>query len=634
MCGILGIFDTRGLDPDASNFNIALDRLRRRGPDDSGTWQDSHARLGHRRLAIVDLSPTGHQPMVSSDRRYVIVFNGEIYNHRSLRDRLHPHDGWIGTSDTETLLEAYRTWGSECLQHLNGMFAFAIWDKIERSMFVARDRMGIKPLYYSQREGVFGFASRPGALTQALGIHALDIDPQALRAYLELGYVPPPLSFHQSLHKLSPGNYLIANARGVRVIRYWDFRSIAPDPTLSVRPEADLVDELDALIRDAVKLRLMSDVPLGAFLSGGVDSSLVVAAMKAAGVEHPKAFTIGFSDKRYDEGEAAGIIAKHLGVDHVHETLDSASLLDLLPLYIDQYDEPFSDSSAFPTLAVARLARRHVTVALSGDGADEIFGGYHYYPLMDRLMGVTRWRATTRGIAGRLSRAIPWHRAKLFAGMLKCVDTVELFNYLRSVSKDYPVLVSDDILAGTSGSDSWFAQFAADFAIDLTGAETAMRLDAGFTLPELFLQKVDVATMAYSLEARCPMTDYRVVEWGMRLPAQYKFRGSETKYLLKKVLCKYLPKDRVYRPKMGFGVPIAQWLRGPLRGWASELLHDETLMSKIPLRKERVRWLWQQHVRGHREAHPLIWSVLMLLCFVRQSEGHQSRRTLAYREAV
>jgi asparagine synthase (glutamine-hydrolysing) len=634
MCGILGIFDTRGLDPDATRFEEGLERLARRGPDDSGIWHDGYARLGHRRLAIVDLSAAGHQPMVSSDRRYVVVFNGEIYNHRQLRQRLKPPNGWISTSDTETLLEAYRTWGAECLSQLNGMFAFAIWDKIERTMFVARDRMGVKPLYYSQRKGVFGFASRPGALTHTLGDDALDIDPEALRTYLELGYVPPPLSFHRSVRKLPPGNYLIANQRGMRVIRYWDFRSIAPDPDVSTRPEPELVDELDGLIRDAVKLRLMSDVPLGAFLSGGVDSALIVASMKAAGVESPKAFSIGFRDKQYDEAGAATLIAKHLGVEHVCETLDSASLLDLLPLYIDQYDEPFSDSSAFPTLAVARLARRHVTVALSGDGADEIFGGYHYYPLINHLKRIIVRRPTTRRIAGRLAHAIPGHRSKLFAGMLKCADTVELFNYLRSVSKDYPTLVSEGVLASTSGSRSWFAQYAADFAIDLTSAETAMRLDVGFTLPELFLQKVDVATMAFSLEARCPMTDYRVVEWSMRLPLRYKLRGSETKYLLKKVLCKYLPKDRVYRPKMGFGVPIAKWLRGPLQDWASGLLHDESLMSKVPLQKERVRWLWQQHIRGQREAHPLLWSILMLLCFIRQAPGLESRRTLSYREVA
>ena len=629
MCGILGLFDAAGLSPEGSTFESALERLAKRGPDDGGVWQDAQVRLGHRRLAIVDLSPNGHQPMHSGDRRYVIVFNGEIYNHQELRRQLRPTAGWIGTSDTETLLQAYSTWGPDCLKHLNGMFAFAIWDTQERSLFVARDRIGVKPLYYAQRDGMFGFASRPGALAAAMRIDPLDIDPEALRSYLELGYIPPPLAFQRSMCKLPPGNYLLVNSRGIRVIRYWDFRCIAPDPGFSQRSEADLVDELHALILESVRLRLMSDVPLGAFLSGGVDSAIVVAAMQKAGVRRPKAFTIAFKEKQYDEGPAAAIIARTLDIDHVHENLDSNSLLELLPLYVGQYDEPFSDSSAFPTLAVARLARRHVTVALSGDGADEIFGGYHYYPLLNRLKPITRWRDGTKKIAETLSRAMPWHRAKLFAGAIKCRDTVEMFNYLRSISKDYPPLLSPDVLERTSSTDSRFAQFAADFAMDLTGSETGMRLDAGFTLPELFLQKVDVATMAFSLEARCPMTDYRLVEWAMRLPLDYKIRNGETKYLLKKVLCRYLPEERVYRPKMGFAVPLARWLRGPLKEWAADLLHDDALMNRLPLQKANVRTLWAQHIKGQRETHPLLWSVLMLLCFVQKETGHESYPAVA-----
>lgn len=634
MCGILGMFCPGGIDPDQTTFRRALSRLERRGPDDSGMWQDGHARLGHRRLAIVDLSPAGHQPMVSADRRYVIVFNGEIYNHQELRTRLNPSNGWVGTSDTETLLEAYRSWGVECLQHLNGMFAFAIWDKVERTMFLARDRVGVKPLYYAQQGNIIGFASRPGPLADALGSNTLDINPEALRAYLELGYVPAPLSFHESMRKLPPGNYIVANSRGTRVVRYWDFRCIVPDNAMSRRPEEDLVEELDSLIRDAVKLRLMSDVPLGAFLSGGVDSAVIVASMKATGIDRPKAFTIAFKEREYDEGKAAALVARDLGVEHVHETLGSDGLLDLLPTYIDQYDEPFSDSSAFPTMAVARLAQRHVTVALTGDGADELFGGYHYYSMINKLNAVTRWRSSIKQLAGSFCAAIPLHRAKLFAGALKCADTVELFHYLRSVSKDYPELISEDILRTTSGSRSRFAQYAADFAMDLSGSETAMRLDAGFTLPDLFLQKVDVATMAFSLEARCPMTDYRLVEWAMRLPAQYKYKDGESKYLLKKVASRYLARDRVYRPKMGFGVPIAQWLRGPLRGWAEALLYDESLMLRVPLSRERVRNLWQQYISGKREAHPLLWSVLMLLCFVQKYEANRSLPAAPYREVA
>jgi asparagine synthase (glutamine-hydrolysing) len=285
-------------------------------------------------------------------------------------------------------------------------------------------------------------------------------------------------------------------------------------------------------------------------------------------------------------------------------------------------------------MAVARLARRHVTVALSGDGADELFGGYHYYPLMNKLQAMTRWRAPVKQLVGRIMSSMPVHRAKLFAGAVQCGDTVTLFNYLRSVGKDYPSLVNDDLLRSTSSSNDWFAQFAAGFAVDLSGAETGMRLDAGITLPELFLQKVDVATMAFSLEARCPMTDYRLVEWAMRLPAEYKLRDGETKYLLKKALCRYLPPAQVYRKKMGFGVPIAAWLRGPLRDWAEGLIHDDTLMAKIPFDKARVRDLLSKQLSGQREAHPLLWSVLMLLCFVQKYEASRSLPAVSYRQVA
>jgi asparagine synthase (glutamine-hydrolysing) len=634
MCGILGLFDPAGVRPEAPDFLLALERLKRRGPDDWGTWHDAHVRLGHRRLSIVELTSAGHQPMLSADGRYVVVFNGEIYNHRDLRPRLEPEGGWRGGSDTETLIEAYRAWGTECLEHLNGMFAFAIWDRQGQTLFLARDRMGVKPLYYAQRGSAVGFASRPGALTCLFEQSAGDFNPEALRIYLELGYIPSPLSFHRNLHKLPPGHFALVTGRRVRVVRYWDYRSIAPDPVLLRRPEGELLEELDELVLHAVRRRLMSDVPLGAFLSGGVDSGLVVAAMKRAGVEHPRTFTIAFNETAFDEGPAAAFAARHLGVDHVHETLDVNSLLELLPTYIDEYDEPFSDNSAFPTMALARLARRHVTVALTGDGADELFGGYHYYPLIERLQPLMQWRPGIRRLAERLVTRLPMHRAKLLAGALRCPDNVVLFNYLRSVGKDYPPLLDEGIMQSTASSEEWFAQFAAGFAVDLTAAETGMRLDAGFTLPELFLQKVDVATMAFSLEARCPMTDYRLVEWAMRLPQTLKMRGGTTKYLLKKLLCKYLPVEHVHRRKMGFGVPIAAWLRGPLREWALERFHDDTLMARVPLDKMSVRALFKQQLHGEREAHPLLWSILMLLCFVQKHGNPQVLPALRYREVA
>lgn len=599
---------------------MCLDKLQRRGPDDSGTWSSSTVRLGHRRLSIIDLSPNGHQPRVSPDGRYVIVFNGEIYNHEELRPQLTPPGGWIGSSDTETLLEAFRQWGSACLERMNGMFAFAIWDNLERRLLIARDRMGVKPLYYSWSDGRFVFASRPSAMTGLLEGRHPEIDPQSLRVFLELGYIPAPMSLYRKVRKLPPGHFMTIDARGPRAVRYWDYRHIAPDASLMKRKEGELIEELDELIRRATRLRLISDVPLGAFLSGGVDSAFVVAAMKAVGVASPKAFTIAFKEEAYNEGPAATTIARHIGVDHVMETLSVGDLLALLPLYVDEFDEPFADSSAFPTMAVARLARHHVTVALTGDAGDELFGGYHYYPLIESLARTRSWPKPVKRLLQTTLGLVPMHKAKLLAGALGPNTRVGIFNYLRSFAKDFEPLLADEVLRQTGSSNDWFERVAQDFAPGLTSAEIGMRLDMGLTLVDGYLQKVDVATMSLSLEARCPLLDYRLVEWAMRLPVEFKLRGGQTKYLLKKALCRYLPAKLVYRPKKGFGVPVAQWLRGPLRSWAEELLYDESLVARVPLDKVRLRDLFRLHTSGARDAHPLLWAALMLLCYVARHE--------------
>jgi asparagine synthase (glutamine-hydrolysing) len=327
MCGIAGLFDGRGISVDPQRMTTALDLMSRRGPDGSGTWHDTHAHFGHRRLAIVDLSPTGHQPMLSPDGRYVITYNGEIYNHRELRDELEPAGGWRGTSDTETLLAAFERWGIDCLSRLNGMFAFAIWDRVERRLFLARDRLGVKPLYYAQRDSFLAFASRPGALRVLDERLHSPMDPTALRLYLELGYVPAPFAIHAGVSKLPAAHYLVADDTGARVARYWDFRHIVPEPAWASRSENDLLDELDGLVRRAVRLRLMSDVPLGAFLSGGVDSALITASMCGESATPPRAFTIGFAESDYDESEVSARIARHLRVEQTIETLSVSSLL-------------------------------------------------------------------------------------------------------------------------------------------------------------------------------------------------------------------------------------------------------------------------------------------------------------------
>jgi asparagine synthase (glutamine-hydrolysing) len=338
-------------------------------------------------------------------------------------------------------------------------------------------------------------------------------------------------------------------------------------------------------------------------------------------VSDPRAFTITFQENAFNEGPAASRIARTLGVNHTSETLRLSDLLGLLPLYVDQFDEPFADSSAFPTMAVAQLARRHVKVALTGDAADELFGGYHYYSLVERMARINRWPPLLASMMRSAAAHVPSHKAKLLAGALERGNNpVAVFNYLRSFSKDFAPLLPASILSATDSSQSWFEQSAASFALDLSGAELGMRLDLGFMLADGYLQKVDVATMAMSVEARCPFIDYRLVEWAMRLPVQYKIRRGCTKYLLKRALCRHLPEDAVYRPKRGFGVPVAQWLRGPLRSWTYDLLNDESILSRLPLDRHRLNALADLHMSGARDAHPLLWAVLMLLCFVARHE--------------
>lgn len=616
MCGIVGLIDFHSA-VDAEEIRRAAATLHRRGPDESGVWISKNLGLGHQRLAILDLTPTGHQPMTSSDERFVIVFNGEIYNFLELRDQLNETGvQWRSRSDTEVILAAYAKWGRDCVTRFHGMFAFAIWDQREKVLFAARDRMGVKPFYYSESHDGFAFASRPRALLALQPNLSRDLDEQALRLYLESGYVPAPYSIFRAIRKLPPAHWLLFRDGCLQVERYWDFRRITPESTWEKRREEDLLDELDELLSRSVKSRMISDVPLGAFLSGGIDSSAVVAVMAKYSSRPVKTFTIGFEEKQYDESPHALAVARHLGTDHHCEELKLDDLLCLLPNFCEEFDEPFFDYSAFPTMAVSRMARRQVTVSLSGDGGDELFGGYHYYKILWRLGPLYRFPNKLRRWLATVASLVPRHRLQLLSATLRQTSDVAAFCFARSIAKDFDGALVPEVLCRTQSLLDLFAKAAECFPPGLDASEKAMRLDAFYTLPDDYLQKVDVASMAFSLESREPLLDQDLIEWAMRLPLRWKLRAGQSKYLLRRLAYRYVPRRILDRPKRGFGVPLADWLRGPLKSWAADRITDKRALEKIPIRQRAVLELFDLHQSKKRDAHPLLWAILILLEFV------------------
>jgi len=595
----------------------ALDTIESRGPDGRGVWQDEHVLFGHLRLAVIDLSDKAAQPMSSGDGRFIIVFNGEIYNFAEVKAEIGAGYAWRSESDTEVILAAYRQWGPDCLQKFHGMFAIAIWDRFEKSLFIARDRVGVKPLYYHAADGVFAFASRPRALYELIPGLSREFDRQALRYYLESGYIPAPYSCHQAIRKLEPGHYMLINASGIEKHCYWSLNSITTDNTLVQKSEAELIDELDVIIDKSIQLRMVSNVPLGAFLSGGIDSSLVAAYMKKHATGPVKTFTIGFEDGEFDESRHAQAVANHLGTEHICEQLSPNDLLALMPKYLAEYDEPFFDYSAFPVMAVSRLARKHVTVSLSGDGGDEAFGGYHYYRIAQALSMLQRWPKALRKGISKLAGSLPGHKFSLLGSALSANSNTETFAFMRSVIKDFTFVMTSELRAETKSLASLFEEQRAAMPKNLTAAEAAMRLDIAYTLPDDYLQKVDIGSMAFSLEAREPLLDHTILEWAAKLPIKWKIRGGVNKYLLRQLAYRYVPKEILDRPKMGFGVPMARWLRGELRIWAEDLLADESSMAILGLDRVAVLDLWQKHQSGERQAHSCLWAILVLLQFYR-----------------
>ena len=635
MCGIAGFFAPEPLQPEAAHIARAMgDRLQHRGPDGRDEWLDADAgiALSHRRLAIVDLTPAGRQPMCSADGRWVIVFNGEIYNHMDLRQQLQAQQrapAWRGHSDTETLLAAIGAWGpAEAVQRAVGMFAIALWDRHERALTLVRDRLGEKPLYYGVQGGVLLFGSELKAL-QAHPQYRGTIDRGALALLLRFGYVPAPWSIHVGIRKLPPGCMLRmtrpADAKNPPT-PYWSVQEAtlagAQDPL--ALGDAEAVDELDRLLRQSIEGQRMADVPLGAFLSGGIDSSTTVAVMQALSGVPVRSFTIGLPDVELDESAHARAVARHLGTQHTELMVTAEEAQRVIPRLGQLYCEPFADASQIPTFLVSQLARREVTVALSGDAGDELFGGYDRYRWAQRIAAVPLGLRRACGAALRALPAEAWSllltpvsgllprelregdradRLRKLAAVLGSRSNDAVYRHMVTLWPDggSPVPGVTEPLTAFSEAPPALREFEARM----------MLLDLRTYLPDDILVKVDRAAMAASLETRVPLLDHRIVEFALRLPLHQKMRGGQGKWVLRQVLDRYVPRALIDRPKKGFGIPIHAWLRGPLRDWAENLLAENRLRQAGLIDPAPVRRLWLEHLAGRNDWGYRLWPVLM-----------------------
>ena len=638
MCGIFGLLDVRlGNGEWESTLWQGVNRLVHRGPDDAGIWYNPFASigLGQRRLSIVDLTSSGHQPMLSANERYVITFNGEIYNFQQLKKELRPLGyPFKGTSDTEVLLAGFEHWGIEqTIRRTNGMFAFGVWDQIENRLYLGRDRIGEKPLYYGRVGGAFVFSSELKAM-RALRQFNNPINRNALALYFRHECIPAPYSIYENIYKLPPGTILCVSVENqnceLTPVPYWSAQEAALGGQREVvkTSREDAIDQLDALLRDAIKLRMIADVPLGAFLSGGIDSSTIVALMQAQSSRPVRTFSIGFGEPEYNEAVYAKTVAQHLGTDHTELYVMPEKALAVIPLLPKLYDEPFSDSSQIPTFLISELARQQVTVGLSGDGGDELFAGYARYSFAQNI-----WEkrnlipAPFRNLLAKILTRIPHNLIEktAFSPVLgsnvrpgsaydQIQKLIEILNYKNS-HELYRRITTHwkkpfDLVIGAN--ELLVSSYLQKCLIDLPEfTHRMMYSDMISYLPDDILVKVDRASMGVSLEARVPLLDHRLVEFAWKLPLNFKIYNGQSKWILRQVLYRYVPREMIERPKRGFSVPIGSWLRGPLRDWAETLLDERKIYSQGYLNPVPIRKFWSEHLSGQQNWEFYLWDVLM-----------------------
>ena len=635
MCGVLGFIEKLEKIEAEKILGVMANQTKHRGPDNTGIWyyEEDGVALGHNRLSILDLSVTANQPMVSPSGRYVIVFNGEIYNHLAIRSELEllGNKSWVGHSDTETILFAIEQWGIDfAIRKFTGMFAIAIWDKQKKELSLLRDRMGEKPLYYGWVKGVFLFGSELKALKKHKAFTG-EIDKQSLSLYLKLVSFPEPFSIYKDIFKVEPGTIISVKLDGtIKKSSYWKHPSFKSHTKKTFNGSYQTaLDDLDKLLSRSVNDQMIADVPIGAFLSGGIDSSLIVALMQKVSGKQVNTYSISFDDKRYDESEYAESVAEYLGTNHHTRKITSEDLLNTVKKIPKIYDEPFSDSSQIPSYLVSQFASNDVKVILTGDGADELFGGYNRYTLTDKYwLKIKNKPILLRKILKSMSTKLSersWDRIssvfsktltnyniemlgnKMYkaSNFLDCQNDIEFYEKLVFIEQE------TDLILNEHEEHQFFKSHYSSFLHIKNPTELIMALDQSITLTSQILTKVDRATMSNSLESRIPFLDHKVVEFASSLPIEYKILNGNGKRIVKDILYKYIPEKYFSRPKRGFGVPVDEWLRGDLKVWAEELLFESGLKEDSIFNHEYLKGIWKEHLSGKRNHANRLWSILM-----------------------